>query len=162
MAIQAQANEVTVRISGAAPVVVVDPDLLSRTLANLLENAIRHAPAGSVVAVRIVADERGVEVRIADAGPGVPAALRERIFEKFFRIDHTLTSSVPGTGLGLSISQKLLRLMGGDIAVDSQPGQGSTFWAELPLPCTEAQMPAAAAAPRGARLAADCRRQNQI
>lgn len=124
MEIQAQASEVTVRISGAAPTLAVDPDLLSRTLANLLENAIRHAPTGSEVAVRLAADERGVEVRIADAGPGVPAALREQIFERFVQLQgDERASSRGGRGLGLTFCKLAVEAHGGRIWIeDGAPG----------------------------------------
>jgi len=124
MAIQAQANEVEVRVRGAAPTVAADPDLLARTLANLLENAIRHAPAGSEVSVALAADERGVEIRVADAGPGVPPALREQIFERFVQLHgDERASSRGGRGLGLTFCKLAVEAHGGRIWIeDGAPG----------------------------------------
>jgi signal transduction histidine kinase len=106
-----------------------DRDAAEQIVLNLVDNALKYAAGGGILEVEA---DRG-SVRVLDRGPGVPAALRERIFEKFFRIDHTLTSSVPGTGLGLSIARRLARDMGGDLTCGPRAGGGACFeWTLTP------------------------------
>lgn len=100
-----------------------DPVRLEQILVNLLSNAIRHGPADSAVTVT-VEEDHGVRVRVIDHGPGVPAALRARVFEPFERFD---PESGVGTGLGLAVSRRLAELMGGRLEVEDTPGGGATF-----------------------------------
>jgi signal transduction histidine kinase len=97
---------------------------------NLLTNAIRYSPEGGQVWIR--ADREGdlAALIIADQGKGISAEDQARIFEKFERVDPT---EAGGTGLGLYIARRLARAMGGDVAVDSAPGQGARFTFTLPL-----------------------------
>ena len=81
-------------------------------------------------------------IKVADTGPGVPREDLPRIFERFYRVDKARSREKGGTGLGLSIVKHIVALHGGDVAVDSRPGRGSTFRFELPvgigdLPATE-------------------------
>ncbi len=124
MEVQAAASEVTVHTAGSGSILAIDPDLLRRTLGNLLENAIRHAPARSEVWVRLVEDGTGVELRVADVGPGVPPALRESIFERFVQLQHDETAtSRSGRGLGLTFCKLATVAQGGRIWVeDGSPG----------------------------------------
>jgi signal transduction histidine kinase len=96
---------------------------------NLLTNAIRYTPEGGQVWIR--ADREGdlAALIIADQGKGIAPGDQARIFEKFERVD---ASEAGGTGLGLYIARRLARAMGGDLAVDSAPGQGSRFTFTLP------------------------------
>jgi PAS domain S-box-containing protein len=109
-----------------------DSDRIQQVLVNLIDNAAKYG--GSPV--RVSADSTNGHVRIAvsDSGPGIAAADRERIFEKFYRAGPQLTRSPGGTGLGLYISRELARRMGGRLDVASGPGQGATFVVELPRP----------------------------
>ncbi len=124
MQVHAQAQEVSLRLVGAAPTIMADSGLLHRTLANLVENAIRHAPGGSEVSLVLKGDEQGVEIRVADAGPGVPASLRERIFERFVQLEgRDAESSRSGRGLGLASCKLAVEAHGGRIWVeDGDPG----------------------------------------
>ncbi len=115
-----------------------DPDLLGRLILNLLDNAIRHSPAGAAVEVTVRQNGAAAcELSVVDHGAGIPAESRERIFERFFRVDaarsrdrSTLTS---GAGLGLSICRRIAELHGGSLAlVDSRPGR-TEFRVTLPL-----------------------------
>jgi signal transduction histidine kinase len=113
-----------------------DSDRVQQVLVNLLDNAAKYGDAP----VRVSAEAANGVVRIAvsDAGSGIGAADRERIFEKFYRADPPLTRGARGTGLGLYISRELARRMGGRLVLTSEPGEGATFVIELPRPETVA------------------------
>lgn len=100
-------------------------------MVNLVGNAVRYSPEGSAVWIRSEAEGDAAVVVVADQGKGIAREDHERIFEKFERVDH---SEPGGSGLGLYISRRLARAMGGDITVDSAPGQGARFTLVLPRP----------------------------
>jgi two-component system, NtrC family, sensor histidine kinase KinB len=109
-----------------------DRDKLRQILANLVDNAVKFSPDGGTVTVAARRRIGGIEVRVMDRGPGIPATERARIFRKFYRGD--FARDQPGsTGLGLFIAEGLVRAMGGRIWVDSEEGEGSSFAFELPL-----------------------------
>lgn len=123
MEVRAAAAEVVLRSSGEAPALAVDGDLVRRTLANLVDNAIRHAPSESEVWVHLRPGEGTIEIRVADAGPGVPPQLRERIFERYVQLEAGTDSSRGGRGLGLTFCKLAVEAHGGRIWVeDGQPG----------------------------------------
>jgi two-component system sensor histidine kinase/response regulator len=98
-----------------------DPDLLHRVLANLIENAIRHAPEGSTIEVHAREIEGATELRVADAGPGVPPALRDQVFERFQRGDTSARGA--NRGLGLAFCKLAVEAHGGTISIeDGDPG----------------------------------------
>jgi PAS domain S-box-containing protein len=107
-----------------------DADRMQQVLVNLLDNASKYAD-GPVRVSAESADGR-VRIAVADAGPGIDAADRERIFEKFYRADPQLRHAPSGTGLGLYISRELVERMGGRLDLSSEPGAGATFVVELP------------------------------
>lgn len=120
-------------IVAAATLVRGDIALLERVLDNLIDNALRHTPAGGSVTVR--AEPRGEHVRVAvtDTGPGLTATEAERIFDRFYRGDQARSSTSGRSGLGLAIVRSILELHGTDAAVASQPGHGTSFSFELPI-----------------------------
>ena len=131
-----------------------DPVRVRQIVTNFLGNALKFTAAGHVrVCARRLAAPDGDRVlfEVTDTGPGIDETVRERLFKPFTQADESTTRRYGGTGLGLSICRELATLMGGAVGVDSRPGQGSTFWAELPLP--RAQAPAAAAAADPSELA---------
>jgi signal transduction histidine kinase len=105
-----------------------DPRGVVQILVNLLNNAVRHSPDGSTVAVIAERREAMVAVTVADEGPGIAEADRERIFGRYERAD----TSPEGSGLGLAISRRLARSMRGDIELKSAPGEGARFTLVLP------------------------------
>jgi two-component system OmpR family sensor kinase len=121
-------------LEGAA-VVEGDPIRLRQALDNLLANIRAHTPAGTPARVSVQRNGAWAEVTVADEGPGIAAEDQPRIFERFWRGDPSRgrTSAAAGAGLGLSIVDALVRAHGGTIAVNSAPGQGTTFTMRLPL-----------------------------
>ena len=111
-------------------VLQADPLRLSQVLENLLSNAIKFSPPGGRVRLGVRLSAQGQLWEVADQGPGVPEAEQGRIFERFYRSQ--ATKAKPGTGLGLAIVKHLCRLMGGEVTVESRPGEGATFKVLLP------------------------------
>lgn len=111
----------------------VDPHLLERVVGNLAENALKYTPAGGAAWVTASREEGEVRIAVADTGPGIAPEHLPRIFERFYRVDKARSRATGGAGLGLSIAADAARLMGGRIAVESQPGAGSRFTLSLPL-----------------------------
>ena len=114
--------------------VLADPDKVVQVLGNLVENAVKYSPDGGLVVVRLEKRRpRTLRISVVDEGLGVPPPDRERIFEKFYRLDPNLTRGVRGSGLGLYVCRELVERMGGQIWLEPRSGKGSTFVAELPL-----------------------------
>jgi len=123
--------------AGTALVVLGDDQRLRQVLANLVNNALTHTPAGSPVEVRVGAstlDGRpGAAVEVVDHGPGLAPRQAERVFERFYRADPARSPADGGTGLGLSIVAALVAVHGGTVGVDTVPGRGARFRVVLPL-----------------------------
>ncbi|MDP3063744.1 MAG: ATP-binding protein [Chloroflexota bacterium] len=117
----------------APPHAQVDPDRTTQALRNLLTNAIRYSPQGSVVTVRVVEDREGVVVSAADNGPGIPLEDVPHLFERFFRADRSRSRATGGSGLGLAIVKQLIEAQGGQVWAKSGVGQGSEFSFRVPL-----------------------------
>jgi signal transduction histidine kinase len=110
-----------------------DRDAVEQILINLLDNACKYAASGGEVTVFLGRRASGsVELRVCDRGSGVPPAHRERIFEKFHRVDDTLTAEKGGAGLGLSIARQLARGLGGELSYVARTGGGAEFVLYLP------------------------------
>ncbi|HEX4683086.1 MAG TPA: ATP-binding protein [Gemmatimonadaceae bacterium] len=104
-----------------------DPDRLQQILLNLLSNAAKFTPQGGRILVECDADAERVRIHVTDTGPGIPGDKRQQIFEPFVQLDREYSGGQAGTGLGLAISRDLAVAMGGELAVESTPGKGSTF-----------------------------------
>ena len=109
-----------------------DRSRIEQVLVNLIDNAIKYSPDGGEVSVSTAASAHGVRVEVRDTGIGIPAAEQGSVFEKFYRGNLDGQSVRAGTGLGLYICRELVQRMGGTIGVESDPGQGSMFYFELP------------------------------
>jgi len=121
-----------------------DPERLRQVLVNLLGNAVKFTPSGSVTLAARREGDSALIVEVVDTGPGVPEADRERIFEAFQQLDSSFSRRHGGTGLGLTISRELARAMGGDLRCGAGPGaRGASFRLEVPLPGAEPPAPQA-------------------
>jgi PAS domain S-box-containing protein len=136
-AAQAAEKEVSLRyhITGHLPPVLADPDRVSQILVALVDNALKHTPAGGKITVRAATRGGRAEIRVKDTGCGIPPEALTLIFEKFGQAvpeaDYVLEQR--GLGLGLYVAQLLARKLGGDLTVRSELGEGSTFTLSLPL-----------------------------
>ncbi|MFF8901592.1 DUF4118 domain-containing protein [Streptomyces lydicus] len=118
-------DSVTLDIPEELPMVAVDPGLLERSVANLVENAVKYSPDGEGVLVAASALGDRVELRIADRGPGVPDSAKDRIFEPFQRYGDAPRGA--GVGLGLAVARGFAEAMGGTLAAEDTPGGGMTM-----------------------------------
>ncbi len=122
----------------------VDPGRLRQCLFNLIGNAVKFTPTGSVTVRASLAEREGrrcLRFEVADTGIGIAQDVQDRIFERFQQADSSTTRRFGGSGLGLAITRKLAQMMGGEIGLISAPGEGSTFWLEVDAP--QAQVAAA-------------------
>src|SRR2546427_1856899 len=136
----AAARSVTLRTALADAVVAsVDADALRQMLLNLFDNAVKYGPAGQTVILGLGVTDGRARVSVDDEGPGIPAAERERIWDRFWRLERDRGSAVAGTGIGLSVVRELVALHGGRTWVEDAPASergdraGSRFVIELPL-----------------------------
>jgi signal transduction histidine kinase len=110
----------------------IDREAIQQALMNLVDNAIKHSPAGTAVSVGLEADTSEARLFVEDHGPGIPGEDRQRIFEPFYRRGSELRRETQGIGIGLSIAKRIAEAHGGRITVESSPGSGSRFTIVLP------------------------------
>ena len=122
-------NTVVVDVPDDLPVVLADPGLLERVVANLVGNALRHCPPGTPPLVTGSSLGERVELRVIDRGPGIPAADLDRVFTPFQRLGDT--DNTTGVGLGLALSRGLTEAMGGTLTPEETPGGGLTLVVSL-------------------------------
>jgi signal transduction histidine kinase len=119
------------RVEEGLPSLCTDPGKLKVVFKNLIGNAVKFTPHGSIT-VQAAAKGGGVEVSVTDTGIGIPAEALAAIFEPFHQVDGAAARQHSGVGLGLHIVKRLLELLGGTVTVESTVGQGSTFRVWLP------------------------------
>jgi PAS domain S-box-containing protein len=122
---------------GEHPVVMGDAFRIGQIVQNFLSNAIKFVSEGGITVEAEVSEAQGetriIEVRVTDTGPGIAEVDQARIFEEFVMLDPSFGRTDEGAGLGLAICRRLATAMGGEIGVESAPGEGSCFWLRLPL-----------------------------
>ncbi len=129
------APERTVTVEVPGPLLVTgDRDRITQAVVGLTSNAVRHTPPGTAVALRALIDHGGgrVRVEVADAGPGIPAEHLPHLVDRFYRVDAGRATASGGAGLGLALVDAIARAHGGSVAVDSQPGRGTTVAIVIP------------------------------
>ncbi len=130
LAAEARQQRLSVEIPPLLPGVRADLGMIERVLTNLLDNAVRHTPAGTRIAVRLRTLPDRVQVEVSDTGPGIPEALREGLFMRASRL---LRGAQHSGGLGLVIVQRILQLHGGEVRLAAARGQGAVFLFTLPV-----------------------------
>lgn len=130
---RADKREMTLRAEGDPGLTIqADRRALEQVIANLLDNAVKYARQGATIRTRVVVRDDLVVLIVADDGPGIDEKHLGRLFERFYRIDGGRARGQGGTGLGLAIAKHLTEALGGDIAVTSKLGSGTTFEVKLP------------------------------
>jgi heavy metal sensor kinase len=133
LGILAEDRQQRMRVDAADDVrVLADRLVLRDAITNVIDNAIKYSPGGSTIDVRVQRDGDRGTVLVIDQGPGIPAEHRERIFDRFYRIDEGRSRELGGTGLGLAIARWAVEMNGGHISVDSTD-RGSVFRVVVPL-----------------------------
>ena len=110
-----------------------DRDKIGQVITNFLNNAIKYSPNGKVITLSCSETEGMVNVGIKDEGMGINAYDQEKLFDRYFRVESSQTQNIPGFGLGLYLSAEIIRRHQGKVWVESEPGEGSTFYFSLPL-----------------------------
>ncbi|MHB8692333.1 MAG: sensor histidine kinase [Solirubrobacteraceae bacterium] len=128
----AQRRNVILAAEGAPAIVDGDPERLSQALRNLIDNAIKFGPEGGRVTVTTWQTSADAGVTVADEGPGIPDELRDRVFDRFYRIDVSRARATGGSGLGLAIVRELVIAHGGRVEVAARQPRGSAFTIALP------------------------------
>ena len=138
----APGRDIDLQVLGAPPIVSGDDARLHQVVQNLVTNALRHTPADTPVEVRLRSEARNAVVEVVDHGPGLSAESRDRVFERFYRVESSRTRDAGGAGLGLSIVAALVSAHGGSVGVEQTPGGGATFRVVLPLAPVHSDLPA--------------------
>lgn len=129
--IENQGIEIILQIEEGNYKVKTDRDAIEQVILNLVDNALKYADKGKFIKFVLEKDKSFILLKICDDGPGIPKAQQEMIFEKFHRVDNSLTTKQPGSGLGLSIARQILRDLEGDLFFEPMPGSGSCFTARI-------------------------------
>lgn len=133
LAFEAKGVRLTLGLDASARSVIVDPDRMQEVLANLLENALRHTPAGGHVGLSARSVAEGVAITVRDSGDGIAAEHLPRVFERFYRVDDGRSRGVGGSGIGLAIARALVEAHAGHIRAESAgAGKGAGFVVTLP------------------------------
>jgi len=131
--IETRSQELRVEMEGGLPKVRADPTRLTQILINLLSNANKYTPEEGSIRVKAWANGKYVSCVVSDTGIGISPEDQARLFTKFFRSESAAVREMPGTGLGLCIVKSLVELQGGEIEVESELGEGSTFTFTVPI-----------------------------
>jgi len=125
-------RDIDLVVSDSDAEISIDSALMQRVFQNLIANALKFSSKGGRVAIDVAATPTGARASVTDKGPGIPEAYREKIFQKFGQVEARRENRVHSTGLGLTFCKLAVEAHGGEIGVDSELGEGSTFWFTLP------------------------------
>jgi signal transduction histidine kinase len=132
--LQRHEMQMDLQIEEDLPPVSCDRDAIGQVLYNLISNAVKYSSEGSTITLRAFQDAGWVTIQVADEGIGISNEYREKIFQQFFRLEKDpMVQKTGGSGLGLTVVKHIVQAHHGQISVDSQPGQGSTFTVKLPV-----------------------------
>jgi signal transduction histidine kinase len=127
------------KIDTDLPQVSVDREAIARSLLNLVNNAVKYSATEKYLGVNLYRHNGGVNLEVVDHGIGIPAKEQPKIFDKFYRVCDPLVHNTKGSGLGLSLVRHIVQAHGGEVMVESEPGQGSKFIITLPVHAAEVQ-----------------------
>jgi len=127
------------KIDNDLPQVWVDREAIARSLLNLVNNAVKYSATEKYLGVNLYRHNGGVNLEVVDHGIGIPVKEQPKIFEKFYRVGDPLVHNTKGSGLGLSLVRHIVQAHGGEVAVESELGQGSKFIITLPVQTAEVQ-----------------------
>ncbi len=125
--------KIVIEVAETLPTIVADTVKLHQVVTNLIANAIKFTESGTVSVSATRRDDQQVTIEVRDTGIGIPEAALARIWHPFEQADDTISSRFGGTGLGLSLVKALVALHGGEVGVNSKPGEGTCFWIRLPI-----------------------------
>jgi len=114
-------------------IILIDEQKYERILLNLLSNAINFTPSGKSIEIKLSADNERLKLEVIDTGIGIPLEKQDLIFERFGQVDSSLSRQAEGTGIGLYLVKSFVEILGGNIALVSEEGRGSSFTIRLPL-----------------------------
>lgn len=124
-------RKIKINIPPNLPLIPMDSALMAQVLINLLDNALKYSPPDGTIEINARIRDQGLEVKVADQGPGIPTEYLDQVFNKFFRVSRT--ERVGGTGLGLAIGKGIIEAHGGKIRAENRPGGGTTIVFTIPL-----------------------------
>jgi signal transduction histidine kinase len=131
--VQSERHRLEVQVEPGLPEMLLDREKMKESLINLISNAIKYSPKGGTVWVRLRREASNLRIEIEDQGIGIPEEHQKNLFQAFYRVDSSHTAEIPGTGLGLVIVKAIVEHHGGKIWLESQPGQGTTFFILIPI-----------------------------
>ncbi len=129
--------DIGLEVEGALPLLAVDRTALSQAVTNLIDNAVKYSGDSRKIFVMATVEEQSLSIAVRDFGIGIKREDIDRVFERFYRGGDELTRTVKGSGLGLTLVREIVETHGGKINVESEPGKGSVFSIQLPLPQKE-------------------------
>jgi two-component system sensor histidine kinase KdpD len=135
-----QSRPIKVELPADILLVNIDVVLIDQVLTNLLTNALSYTPLETTITIRVLVEEAHLLVRIVDRGPGIQETEREHIFEKFYRLNPTVSENISGLGLGLSICRGIIEAHQGHIWVEANPDGGAIFAFTLPYTQSEGNL----------------------
>ncbi|GCE06045.1 sensor histidine kinase [Dictyobacter aurantiacus] len=132
--LQHNSSHHTLRFRGESHATLfADKDRLAQVIINLVMNAIKYSPRGCPIDITVAAEDNRVLIRVRDYGKGIPELYRQKIFERFYRVRDTDNDNRSGLGIGLYVAREIVARHHGELSVESQPGEGSTFTISLPI-----------------------------